>query len=163
MGVRNRRNTHPYLINGAYSPTPEDLDVAPVWTADRAVSLALQDLSLSTPIEELSDWARRVLTYEKPISRLLVWIDQRTSNPHLAWHINIRPNLRDNWYYFLDSKTGEILEKYNATNFDGPAVGSGKDLHGANQPIPTYQVGATYYLLDASRPIWKANQPEPVE
>ena len=41
---------------------------------------------------------------------------------------------------------------------DGPATGSGTDLHGANQTLNTYLSGGKYYLLDASRPMYDATQ-----
>ena len=75
----------------------------------------------------------------------------RGRRSHWAWRVEIRPNFRDHWRYFIDGATGAILEKYNATNADGPKTANGTDLLGTTRALNTYQVGDTYYLIDATR------------
>src|SRR5690606_2198444 len=68
-----------------------------------------------------------------------------------AWLVEIRPNLVERWRYFIDGASGAILEKYNATNSDGPASANATDLMGTMRAINTYQVGSNYYLIDGTR------------
>ncbi len=148
-----------YAINARYAPTPKSLDVKK-WdiSSEVASQIALKDLEKTTAIIELPAWAKKAYAYQAPQVKRYIWIDDKTQQPHLVWHIQIRPNIRDNWYYFIDVQTGAILEKYNATNFDGPAIASATDLNGATQTIHSYQYQGTYYMIDASRPMWQSNQ-----
>ena len=56
--------------------------------------------------------------------------------------------------------TGAILEKYNATNFDGAVLATGTDLIGEERSLNVYQVGSDYVMIDGSRTIWQSNQPD---
>ena len=150
-----------YLINGRYSPTPEKLDMnANKILADQALDIALDTLSTHTEIKELSVHLKHLLGYDDPTVTLCIWVDDNTQEPHLAWHIQIRPNIRDNWYIFVNAISGEILELYNNTKFDGPATAQAVDLNGINRTVNVYQVGAPYYMIDATRQMWQVSQPD---
>lgn len=141
-----------YAVNARYAPTP----VPPKgWgyriAAARAVELAGADLGRHTPLEDFAPEIRKLLDYPFPNVTKNVWIEPASGRAHWAWRVEIRPNIRDHWRYFLDGTTGAILEKYNATNSDGPMVANAADLQGQSQAINTYQVGSTYYLIDATR------------
>ncbi len=150
-----------YAINARYSPTPKSVDVNRLSISSQsAIQIARTDLEKSVKIEELPDWAKSICKYYEPQAKKYIWIQDKRQQSHLVWHVQIRPNLRDNWYYFVDAQNGAILEKYNATNFDGPATAQATDLNGVTQTVHSYQVGNAYYMLDASRPIWQTNQPD---
>lgn len=153
-----------YLINGRYSPTPEKLDMnADRIFANQAVDIALDSLSTRTEMKDLSVHLKRLLGYDGPTETFCIWIDDNTQEPHLAWHVQIRPNIRDNWYIFVDAVSGKILEFYNNTKFDGPATALATDLNGIERTINVYQVGSPYYMIDASRPMWHTTQPDIIE
>ncbi|MBI4531428.1 MAG: peptidase M4 family protein, partial [Candidatus Latescibacteria bacterium] len=150
-----------YAVNARYSPTPRSLtpnDVA--IRAEQAIQTARDHLSSRTPIRELGSTVKRLLSYDGPTAKRYIWVDEETQKPHLVWHVQIRPNFRDQWYYFIDTRTGDILEHYNNTKFDGSATARVTDLQGRTQTINVYQVGTTYYMIDASRPIWQRTQPD---
>ncbi|MCH8128168.1 M4 family metallopeptidase, partial [candidate division KSB1 bacterium] len=111
-----------------------------------------------TAIQELGDWAKMILDYEGPTVKKYIWVDSETQKPLLIWHVVIRPNFRDLWYYFIDAASGDILEKYNATNFDGPTTATAVDLNGVTQTINVYELGGTFYMMDASRDIFKPSE-----
>ena len=79
----------------------------------------------------------------------------------------------------VDAQTGEVLQYFNtlckATGHehavatsenpeaaqmvaDGPATATAKDLFGVNRTVRTYQVGGTYFLIDASRPMFNLSR-----
>lgn len=146
-------NNQVYAINARYAPTPKSIDVNRLTISSQsAVQVARAELEKTMKIEQLPDWARSILNYQEPQAKKYIWIEDKSQQPRLVWHVQIRPNLRDNWYYFVDAQNGAILEKYNATNFNGPATAQALDLNGVMQTIHSYQVENTYYLIDASRP-----------
>jgi bacillolysin len=150
-----------YALNARYSPTPNEIDLAaPSIDASQAIRIAEGNLATRVTIEKIEGMAKQILAYEGPRATRYIWVDQETQKAHLIWHVQIRPNLQDNWYYFVDANSGQILERYNATNFDGPATATATDLNNQTQTINVYQKGTTYYLIDASRPIFQANQPD---
>ncbi|MFC1475941.1 PepSY domain-containing protein, partial [Candidatus Zixiibacteriota bacterium] len=149
-----------YVINARYSPTPRGLDlkVARI-SAETAIANALADLSGQMEIRDLDNRIRSLLHYDGPTADLYIWFDRETDKPHLVWHVQIRPNIRDWWYYFIDANTGEVLEQYNNTKFDGPTTGTGVDLLGVNRTLNVYSYGAEYLMVDASRSMWQSVQP----
>lgn len=148
-----------YAVTGRYEPTPRSVRSveSKVSSAD-ALDRALQDLARRGPIHSFTPDMARLLGYPGPSVEKVIFPDRRTGRPHLAWMVTIRPNLRDRWHYFVDALTGEILFRYNATAFEGPATARATDLNGQTQTINVYQVGTTYYLIDASRPMFNPQQ-----
>ncbi len=76
----------------------------------------------------------------------------------LCWLVNIRGGLDENWMVFVDASTGEIRRSYNHVFYDGPIAGSGTDLAGQTRALNVYQLGSTFYLIDASKPMFQAAQ-----
>lgn len=153
-----------YAFNAVYAPSSRfqgghafRLD------ASKAVAIAVGDLSASTPIEALGESALSLLRYRGPASARYIWINPANGAVHRIWHVAIRPNFRDHWYYFVDAGSGAILEKYNATNSDGAATATAADLSGQARSLNTYQVGANYYLIDATRKTFVAKSAMPNE
>ncbi len=72
---------------------------------------------------------------------------------HLVWHATAYAGW-DRWEYFVSAHTGKLVFAYRNTHFDGPATAQAQDLLGQTRTIHTYQLGGTYYLLDASRPMF---------
>ena len=152
-----------YCVTGNYLATLSGLTLEePVLSRDEAVRVAVSDLGRIQQVKALGPEARRLLRYDGPKAELTVWRRSPEAPPRVVWHVQIRPNLVDNWYYFVDAASGEILEKYNNTQSDGPTTGTGTDLNGVSRQLHVYQQGSDYYLIDASRPIWQAGQTEPI-
>ena len=150
-----------YAFNAHYSPTPRNIESTDIRvTKEQAIGKAISGLAERVMIEPLNDWARTVLSYNGPSCTKYIWSEQNDRQPHLVWHVEIRPNFRDCWYYFIDTQSGKILQAYNATNSDGPTTSVATDLNGNNQTLNVYELSNTYYMLDASRSIWQTNQPD---
>jgi len=150
-----------YAINARYAPTPASLTLpAAQLTAAQALTIAQQHLAQRTEITALSASKKKMLSYDGPQAAQYFWSAPASPQPRLIWHVEIRPNLQDDWYYFIDAASGEILEYYNNTRFDGPRTAAATDLNGKTQTVHSYQVGNTYIMVDASRPMWQQHQPD---
>ncbi len=149
-----------YAINGRYVPTPRGLPaVDSVITAPEAIDVARGELGSRSRISDLSPKSMALLQYDGPKAGQCIWVHPDTDKPHLVWHVVIRPNLRDRWYYFVDAHTGEILQRYNATATEGPTTAQASDLFGNTQTLQVYEVSDAFVMIDASRPMFQEVQP----
>ena len=141
-----------YAVNASYPPTPAPSN-GTVWRLDgnKAVTLAVADLGVQSPLEDFDAGTRALLDYTGPTAERNIWLDPESGAAHRSWRVEIRPNLVERWRYFIDGATGAILEKYNATNADGPKTANATDLLGTMRAINTYQVGSNHYLIDGTR------------
>jgi len=145
-------------MNGRYVPTPTVIqDVTGRVSREEAINTVQSDLSGRMTLEELSPFLKEILDYKGPTARRIIWHDA-LHQPHLVWLVEVRPSLDQDWYYFIDANSSAILHFYNNVSYDGPAIGSGVDLNGQVRTFGTYQVGATYYMIDASQPMFNAAQ-----
>ncbi|MFH1567032.1 MAG: M4 family metallopeptidase, partial [Gemmatimonadota bacterium] len=126
-----------------------------------AVERALDHLAAQETVEELDPEVRAILGYDGPsATRALLPGDD--GGLRAVWRVEIRPNLRDHWRYYIDAGDGAIVDGYNTTPSDGPAKATATDLSGARQTIDVYQVGSGYYLIDGSRSMFAATQTDVV-
>ncbi|MFH1571351.1 MAG: M4 family metallopeptidase, partial [Gemmatimonadota bacterium] len=153
----------PYAFSGRYSPTrgPGPAPAPVTVTAAAAVERALDHLAAQETVAELDPEVRAILGYDGPAAtRALLPGDD--GGLRAVWRVEIRPNLRDHWRYYVDAGDGAIVDCYNTTVTDGPATATAVDLAGLRQPVDVYQVGATYYLIDGSRSMFAATQADVV-
>lgn len=148
-----------YACNGRYIPTPSDMSfLQEKISSYQAVTIGLNDLRLTTIIADLEPTQQKLLAYVEPQAKAYIWAENPLQTPRYIWQIEIRPNIVERWFYFIDRETGQIVEKYNATMQDGPATAQGTDGNGQTQTIHSYLYQGLYYILDASRPMWSAQQ-----
>ncbi|NOX86187.1 MAG: T9SS type A sorting domain-containing protein [Chlorobi bacterium] len=146
-------------FNGTYYPTPNINDLTPQLQDQQAVDVVIQDVSTLTSYAPMSEEIKSFFNYDGPEAKLIIYhYDRDLGSERLAWHVSIRPNVLDWYQYFVDAKTGEIINKFNNTCTDGPATAQAVDLNGVTQTINTYLKSGTYYMLDASRPMFNAGQ-----
>jgi Zn-dependent metalloprotease len=144
------------FYNGNISQTPFAItSVFGKITQDIAIQNTYNDLSIRVPIKKLPQFAKDISGYTEPKARRIIFHD-RFRIPHLTWLVEIRPNIKDDYYYFIDAETGFIIEKYNNTKADGPTTGSGNDLNGVNRTFGTYLYNNSYYMIDASQSMYDA-------
>ena len=142
-------------FNGTYYPTPDVSDFNPEIQDQQAIDIVIQDVSTLTSYTPLSEELKSFYNYDGPETKLIIYhYDRELNSERLAWHVSIRPNVLDWYQYFVDAKTGEIINKFNNTCTDGPATAQAVDLNGVTRTINTYLKNGTYYLLDASRPMF---------
>ncbi len=68
-----------------------------------------------------------------------------------VYSIELRPSPADRWQCVVDAESGEVLSAYNSVCADGPTKAQATDLHGQSIEINTYDVGGTYFMIDATR------------
>ena len=56
--------------------------------------------------------------------------------------------------------TKKVKFSTKANLFDGPATANATDLNGSSKSVNTYEIQGTYFLLDASRSMWKGFTPD---
>ena len=94
------------------------------------VDRALSHCVSNRVIQEFSGKMQQVLGYDGPRAELYIWSRSTTSDPHLVWKVEIRPNAYERWRYFVDAHNDDILDKYQFSPTDGPTVGTGVGLDG---------------------------------
>jgi bacillolysin len=140
-------------FNGRYQRIKQDIDMHPGVSASQALNTVLSDLSQKTKFRELNSDEKSLLDYEGPVIDTIVYtLSQPVVRYVLAYHVTVKPNLREHWEYFVDAKTSGILQSYqNICAIDGPRTANGTDLNGVSRQLNTYQQGTGYMLLDVSQ------------
>lgn len=152
------KNNQMIKFNGEYFPTPS-IDLTPIISIEEAKVFAKSHILV--PFIEPSDFAKSIVNFEEVVSELVVFYpDFELNEARLTWHLTIRPNFLRRFEYFVDATTGEILNHYNHTCSDGPSTAQATDLNGVTQTINTYLLNGSYYLIDASRPMFNSGQSE---
>lgn len=140
----------PYWVHGAAFPTdalPSLSDaIGPEGARRRAAEYLSAPMSSN---EATAQWAARRVIFPE---RIPPW------RLHSCWQVSAYPDGLNRWEVFVDTETGDVVFAYNNTHRDGPATAHGIDLHGQQRTLHTYQYQGTYYLLDASRPMYNPSQ-----
>ncbi len=145
-------------MNGRFAPTPVLIQsTTPRVSSSTATSIAFNDLKKRTTVTDVSKQLQKLLDYHGPVSKEMIWYDKR-QQPHLAWLVEIRSGLLQDWYYFIDANSGEILNSYNNVCDEGPTTATGTDLNGVTRTFGTYQVDTTYYMIDVNEPMFNSVQ-----
>lgn len=145
------------LLARTFSEDPNTRNLKPTLSASQAramagVSLAARNIKPRLPAQQA-----RALKLEDQ-TELFYWQMQPEDPLRLVWVVEVHPNLRDRWRFFIDAHTGNILHAYNAVTINGPQTASGVTRAGAPVTLHTYLMSPTYYLLDASRPMFVPGQ-----
>jgi Zn-dependent metalloprotease len=145
-------------VNCLLQPTPEGLDIHPSLNAEQAIGIAEDALASEGIAMSLSAEERTRLGLEGPKAELHYWQKNPFGAIDLVWVVEIRPNLQDWMRFFVRAADGEILEQYNATNFDGPATAQATNIAGETVAIHTYQLEGKYRMMDSSRSMFVQGQ-----
>ena len=145
-------------MNGTCFPTPT-INLTPLVNKSDAIRVVEKDMSAITHIIDPNQIKNKLLSYKESESELVVYhFKLNLLNEKLVWHITFRPNVLERWEYFVDAKTGEIVNKYNNTCSDGPATANAIDLNGVTRTINTYQHAGNYYLINTTKPMFNNGQ-----
>ena len=97
------------LFNGRYRPTPTLENIQPTIAENTAQDIANQSVAQVAIIKELSDLERKLIgEIQEP--ELVIYHAPETQKAHLAWHLHLYPNVGNQWEYFVDAHSGEILK-----------------------------------------------------
>lgn len=136
-------------FTGALHRIDRNTKTTPSVSAAAAVRKVIGDVSTETVYRELSSREQEILDYSAPSSSLLLY-NTGEDNYRLAWAVTVRPNFIEEWKYFIDAASGEIIHKFNSTCSDGPETAQAYDLNNVLQTISTYLESGTYYLINIS-------------
>ncbi|HZB14214.1 MAG TPA: M4 family metallopeptidase [Chryseolinea sp.] len=140
-------------FNGRYITPLHDIDVVPSVAMQTVIDRVRADVSKGNSIRHLTAFEKTLVQYDEPEATLCIYEDKSLVKSNvLAYHIVYSPAIHKRMEYFVDAHTGNVLRSINTVCFvDGPKTATANDLNGVSQTVNTYQVGANYYLLDASR------------
>lgn len=178
-----------YLLNGRFFPTPSLADVTPQLTAEAAAELALAHVSQFTTVKNLSPAELQLVPTGQVESELVIYHPAKSAEgERLAWHLTVVPNITHRYAYFVDAKTGEIIQHHSElcnltghlhgaldckshdapphhpspiTNFElppPPTTANATDLNGQTRTINVFQQSGSFYLIDASRSMFSPAQ-----
>ena len=146
-------------FNGKYFRIENNIDPIPGISEQAAIQKAYSHLSQGRSLREMSTVEKKLVQHERPKATLCIYQDKSIVKTNvLAYHIVSCPSIHERWEYFIDATTGAILHQFESTCFvDGPRTATGLDLNGQLRTINTYQSGSNYFLVDISRPMYKAS------
>lgn len=101
-----------YLVNGRYYPTPQLGDVTPSIDVQNAQQIARDDVGT---FKTLSFEEKKYVAGEQFESELVIFFPEKnTTNPKLAYHLTVIPNMTERWEYLIDAENGNVLNKYSS-------------------------------------------------
>lgn len=148
-------------ITGKFHRIDQDVQVTPAFDLTLCLQIVQEDLRQLTTFRELSEAEKKLLDYESPEHALVIY-GNNDKDYALAWEITIRPNLVQEWKYFVNALDGSILKKYNNTKSDGPLTATGYDLNNQLQTFDVLLQGGTYYLYNVAEDMYNTETEEGV-
>ncbi len=187
--IAHTKNGAFHMLNGRYVPSPKIAASVPTISADQAIELVKNNIGTD---KVKTDWSAQDLTIigaSTPFQTDLV-IYPSNGTYHYTWHIIAHPNLMVRKVYFIDARTGAILNQYDQTcrllshvaehmhgteagahtcthdqttveDLEGPVTGTGTDLLGVNRSFGAWQDGSSVYMIDASQPMFNTSSQMP--
>jgi bacillolysin len=152
-------NANLYALNARYAPTPDLTGKSFSIDSLKAISIAVSKLNTFSKLDSIDAGFKKILVYNGPTANKYIWIN-RAQKPNFCWVVDIRSGIKDQWIFFVDAQSGIILQYYNTTNFDNPCTASAVDLNNVTQLLHVYYTNYLYCMVDASRPMWNAVQPD---
>ena len=125
------------------------------FSAADAVRITEHDLSQTTVIRKPNEFMKKTMNYVQPAVEA-IYYPTSSDGYSYCYKVVIRPNFRDEWIYYIDAATGNVVDKYNNTPYDGPNTGSGRDLGGTTRTVNTYLENGTHYMVNAAKPMFSA-------
>lgn len=146
-------------FTGYFCSISKNTQTIPVISLNDAIRKTAEDIKKITIFTEMTSKQKEILDYDSPSCSLMLY---NTGNQKydLTWVVTIRPNFIEEWKYFINAVTGEIIHKFNNTFSDGPAIATGYDLNNVLRTIDTYLENGSYYLLNSSEAMYNATTGE---
>jgi Zn-dependent metalloprotease len=161
------------MFNGRFEVSPAIDNVTTSINSIQAIDLVKANIGRDKIKSDWSAMDLKIIGTDEPFHTELV-IYHLDNKPFLAWHIIAHPNLMRRVIYFVDARTGTILNKYDHTCaithvggedevVDGPVTANGTDLLGVNRSFGAWKIGSTHYLEDGSQSMFNSSSQMPGE
>ncbi len=131
-----------YLVAGQTVPTPT-VSTNPTITSFSASETAKKYLDDKNIPDDSKTETKLMLFPHDGTTYLVYLVDVLGNDTHI-----MRQKV------FIDAHSGEVIHAYNNMQNEGPAIGSGPDVHGTVRSFGTYDIGGTFYMIDASFPMY---------
>ena len=148
-------------FTGSIYLVAQDIPTSPRTGIAQVLDKTKADLQKVTIYRELSPKQKEFLHYESPEYALVIY-KKDNQEYALTWEISVRPNFIEQWKYFVDASTGEIIHKFNNTQSDGPMTATGYDLNDVLRTFDVYLDQGTYYLYNSSEAMYNSATDEGV-
>ena len=175
------------MLNGRYYPTPQLSAITPNISGAQAMDAAKQHFGIDKVKTNWTGQELSWIGGGAPLSASLqVYHHKRnTKDERLVWVVEGHFNLLKRAVYFVDALSGEVMHSFDHTcRIDGgrheghkgeaahdtdlqseaaplvvgPVTGTGQDLLNVNRSFGAWQEGSTYYMGDASKPMFNGGQ-----
>jgi Zn-dependent metalloprotease len=74
--------------------------------------------------------------------------------------VEVRPTDMNVYEVYIDAQSGTVLKVVDVLcEIDGPKTATATDLNSQNRTVKSYQLGSTYYMIDATKSMWTNSQP----
>ncbi|MGB6152469.1 MAG: M4 family metallopeptidase [Pricia sp.] len=103
------------VFNGRSRPTPKLDDVRPSFSDQKAIAMAAADLGINPEKLPAVTAEFNTMADLSPKSELVIYSKETVDIPKLTWHLTVFANGMERWEYFVDAKSGAIVDKYNHT------------------------------------------------
>lgn len=145
-------------MNGSFSNSKPNYRTANI-NADQGIFRAKEHVSSIAKAYYFNDVQKKMMNYEGPKASLMYF--NQNDELILCWYVDYKPNFTEHWEVLVSATTGEILMAGDlGCQADGPKTSNrGTSVNGRKNAtkIHTYKKGETFYLIDASRDMFKAN------
>ena len=135
------------LVDGAFFPTPKELNTKPAYNADQA-------------IEKARRWIPNGADAIETDSPQLVIDPQQGKQPRLAWEVKLSAALNHQWLVLVNANNGTQILAYNQVN-DVATAGSGQDLFGTQQQLNIFEQSNQFFMADTSKQMFQGGNPLP--
>jgi len=98
-------------VEGRYISTPEYMDIKPVLTHEDALRKVIENLGIKETICPNCQ------------SELVIFLPSSEKYPYLAYRVMTKPSLTEGWLFFVDAKTGNIIDKITTIQTERLEIG----------------------------------------
>ena len=126
------------------------------YTSTQVIETAKTDVHNYSIPRHLNSVQKKLLQYDGPSASLIYY--PLGDKLELAWKISYCPNFQETWQVFVSAENGEVLyRKELSCQIDGHKTShTSTNLKGQKVSVNTYQKNNTFYLIDASKPMFDA-------
>ncbi|MFK7775220.1 MAG: M4 family metallopeptidase [Saprospiraceae bacterium] len=110
--IAHAKDNDIYLVNGRYYPTPQLENLTPSVDVQGAEQIARDDVGT---FKTLSFEEKKYVAGEQFETELVIFFPEKNiTNPKLAYHLTVIPNMTERWEYLIDAENGNVLNKYSS-------------------------------------------------